>query len=228
MSNEKTIGDVPSKLLGMLIDLLEKLRKEVITPRELSLFLKRQNPFVITDICQEWSEFYRKYFRIIVDFTDVPIPDNPGDFDRIIFIPKGLKLNQVATALRKHFKVSLYIEDLDGSVVKNVRNADKAYAIRLRERVEADEEFKNTSANQLEEQNVNCITLLERLIYELKYFSETGQHLDIKNWTFCAGSRYFDGSVPDVDCSSDDGGLRVRWAGPGGSGDGLRVRQVVS
>jgi hypothetical protein len=37
--------------------------------------------------------------------------------------------------------------------------------------------------------NIRGHYLLERLLYELKYFAETGKHLDIDNLTLCSGSR---------------------------------------
>lgn len=224
----KMIGDLPGKVLGLLADLCHKLQHGVITVRELELFLQRQNPFAITDICQEWQEFYRKYFRLAVDFSSLVIPDNPGDFDRIIFIPQGLKINQVINAMRKRFKVWTYIENLDKDITVNVRTSDRSYAIRLRERVKADEELKNLSANQLQEQGVNAITLLERLIYELKYYDETGQHLDVNNLTLCAGSRFAHGQVPDVYWVALGGKLLVCWCDPGYANGGLRARQAVS
>lgn len=227
MKQEK-VGDVPGKLLGMLADLLHKLQQGVITIQELALFLQRKNPFAITDIRQEWQEFYRKYFRLTVDFSDVVIPEDPGGFDRVIFIPKGLTFAAVIKAMRKRFKVYLYTENLDKDVVNNVRVADKNYAIRVRERVEADEELKNLSANALKERGDNIITLLERLVYELKYYDETGEHLDINNWTLCAGSRDSDGSVPSVRWYGGSGELRVYWSGPDSAGGNLRGRSVVS
>lgn len=64
---------------------------------------------------------------------------------------------------------------------------------------EADEDLKNKSADDLKKEGVKCITLRERLIMELQYFKETGNHLDIiKGITLCAGSRYADGFVPCV------------------------------
>lgn len=224
----QVVGGVPSNILGMLADLLHKLQHGSMTVKELELFLKRQNPFVITDIRSEWQEFYRKYFRLSTDFSEVAIPEDPGGFDRVIFIPQGLTFAQVIKALRKQFQVSLYIEELDKEVTNNVRTPNQSYAIRLRERQEADEELKSTSADQLKRQGINCITLLERLVYELKYYSETNEHLDIINWTLCTGSRDSGGDVPRVYWDSDSCKLRVHWYDPGLANDYLRARQAVS
>ena len=222
------VGGLPGKVLGLLADLLHKLQQGVITERELELFVQRQHPFVISNIQEEWQAFYQKYFRMTVDFSDVAIPDDPGGFDRVIYIPKRLTFAVVVKALRKKFKVYLYTENLDKDVVDNVRVADRNYAIRIRERQEADEELKYLSANQLKTRGDSIITLLERLVYELKYYDETGQHLDVQNWTLCAGSRYSGGLVPRVDWRSDGDKLRVSWSHPDHADARLRGRVVVS
>lgn len=59
----------------------------------------------------------------------------------------------------------------------------------FKKNVEADEELKNLSANDLEKRGGEYITLRERLIMELEYFKATGKHLDIYNVTLCAGSQ---------------------------------------
>ncbi len=103
---------------------------------------------------------------------------------------------------------------------------DGAYAIWVRDRVEADEELKNFSASDLKRQSIAGITLEERLVYELKYFKETGKHLDIKNITLCSGSRVSGGDVSSVDWSGAE--LCVDWCIPVIADDILRSRQAVS
>ena len=229
MSKTQMIGSLPSKVLGLLADLMHKLQHGVITVRELELFLQRKDPFKILDTRSEWQEFYRKYFRIRVDFTNVQIPDDPGGFDRAIFIPKGLKIHDVIKVMRKAFGVwSFNYYELENEIVKNIRQSDRNYAIRLRELVEADEEIKNLLANPLKQQGVNCITLLERLVYELKYLSETGQHPDVQNFTLCAGSRDYRGRVPYVGWNADSGTLRIDLCDLTSADGNLRARQVVS
>ena len=110
--------------------------------------------------------------------------------------------------MKKHFSVSLYTNDLDRDVPTNERDSKTgAYAIRVRD---------------LAEMKLATMTLLERLVYEFKYYSETKSHLDITNITRCDGSRYSDGHVPRVDwCGSK---LLVDWYYADSSGDGLRSR----
>jgi len=227
MSEKQLVGDM-SEWSGMLMDLLRQIGDGSKTRQMFQAFLENRNPFAITNIREEWQEFYRKYFRITVDFSDVIIPEDPGGFPRVIFIPEGLTFATVIKALREKFKVSLYTEDLDKDVTENIRIPDKSYAIRVHGRQEADEEWKDTSASQLKEQNVNCVTLMERLVDEPKWFDETGEHMDIDNWTLCAGSRSSDGVVPNVYWSSDDRVLRVDWDHLDGADGDLRARQAVS
>jgi len=227
MSEKQLVGDM-SEWSGMLMDLLRQIGDGSKTRQMFQAFLENRNPFAITNIREEWQEFYRKYFRITVDFSDVIIPEDPGGFPRVIFIPEGLTFATVIKALREKFKVSLYTEDLDKDVTENIRIPDKSYAIRVHGRQEADEEWKDTSASQLKEQNVNCVTLMERLVDELKWFDETGEHMDIDNWTLCAGSRRSVGYVPGVHWDSDDRKLHVSWYDLGGAPGYLRARQAVS
>jgi len=223
--SKSLVGDM-SDWSGMLAEFFRQIKDGSKTKEQLQAFLENRNPFAITDIRQEWEEFYRKYFRMTVDFTEVAIPDNPSDFERVIFIPQGLTYAAIVKVLKKRFKTWFYTENLDKDIKDDVRTSDKAYAVRFRERVEADEEMKNLSANDLKVKSINSITLMERLILELKYYAETGKHLDISNVTLCAGSRDFDGHVPGVDWSG--GRLFVDWYHPGIAHDGLRARVAVS
>lgn len=178
-----------------------------------------------------WVKFYQKYFNLKVDLSAVKIPDYQEDFERVIIIAQGLTISQVLKALKRYMKVYLYKDDLsDKDIPTNDRDAKNgSYAVRFRKRVEADQELKNYSANDLKENKVAGITLLERLVMELIYFEETdGKHLDIDNWTLCSGSRRSRGYVPYVRWRSDGGGLHVDWRSLDDADGRLRCRAVVS
>jgi len=101
-----------------------------------------------------------------------------------------------------------------------------AYAKRFRNRVEADEENKNLSADAIAKQKTKDITLLERLMLELWYHWKTGGgHLDLVNVTLCAGSRRSDGKVPGV-CWNNSG-LDVGYCAPDLANDRIRFRSVI-
>ncbi len=172
-----------------------------------------------------WQDFYREHFGIEIDFSEIELPETKDDFDRLIIVARGMTMNQVFKACEKHFTCWKYYDDLDKNTPINDRPADKTYAIAIRDRVEADEEYKNLSANELTEKSIKGITLLERLVLELKYFTETGSHLDISNITLCSGSCDSDGDVPFVRWRGGEFG--VDWYEADYSSDDLRCREVV-
>jgi hypothetical protein len=193
------------------------------------------------DVKSVWQRIYKKWFNRRVNFSQLTIPaiyDPEKHF--CVIVAKGMKMNEVVKGLRKHFTVSLYVEDLDGSVTDNDRVADKDYAILFHKKMEADFEYKDTSFYyNLKEQDHHGITLLERLLLEAyfleAYFFETTRyHLDMGGWTSCSGSRNSDGHVLTVDWRSDDSELRVwhtypeRWCYPGYMSNYLHCRIVVS
>jgi len=145
-----------------------------------------------------WQDFYREYFGMELDFSEIEIPETKDGFDRLIVIAKGITVNQVYDACAKRFSCWRYVNDLDKDVPTNDRTSKEAYAVWVRNNIEADEQYKNTSANELAKRSIKGITLLERLVLELKYFAETGNHLDITNVTLCSGSRNSGGGVPVV------------------------------
>ncbi len=179
----------------------------------------------IDAVLLEWVEFYRHYFNLEVDPSTIVIPEQQTGFDRLIIIAKGITMNQVYDACTKQFSCWRYVNDLDENVPNNDRTSNEAYTVWVRNNIEADEQYKNTSANELAKRNIPGITLLERLVLELKYFTETGSHLDITNVTLCSGSRCSGGDVPDVGWVGSE--LGVDWCGSDGSFDDLRCREVV-
>lgn len=175
----------------------------------------------------DWERFLDKYFGMKLDLSGLYVPEHKFGFDRIIVVPQGLTLNRTVEVCRSKFTVYVYQDDLDRDGTVNDRTAlNGAYAIRVRNCVEADEELKNLSADDLARMGIAGITLLERLILELKYYDETGKHLDLHNWTLCSGSRRSDGRVPSVGWSG--GGLYVRWCVPRVADSVLRAREAVS
>ncbi len=177
----------------------------------------------------EWHRFYKKYFGLDLNFSGITIPERREGFDRLIVVAQGITIQQAFEKCREMFGVWKYTDaDLDEVVTLNDRDTKLGhYAIWVRDRIEADEENKNRSANQLKGANINGETLLERLLHELKYYTETKKHLDILNVTLCCGSRYSDGDVPKVRWY-DTGRLSVYGCSPGAAFDGLRCREVVS
>ena len=160
------------------------------------------------EIREEWKKFYHSAFGVEVDFTGVPIPEKPEGNYRLLFIAKGLSLNKVFDTWI--FPKWRYDSDLDKKVPTNKRMPTESYAIWVLAGDEPDVEFLGKSTRVADPNMEIGMTLLERMIFESKYFDETGKHLDVKGITFCSGSRSSVGDVPDVDLDSN-GGVGVSW-----------------
>lgn len=175
-----------------------------------------------------WVKFYREVFGIELDLSKLTMPAHRDGFDRLLVIAEGFSTERVYNACEQQFACWKDTgRTLDEAVPTNDRiPTNGAYAIWIRERVEADEELANKSANDLASMQIPGITLLERLVYEFKYWRETGKHLDIQNITLCSGSRNSVGGVPCVGWFVDE--LSVCWFGVGGRLGSLRSRQVVT
>lgn len=187
-------------------------------------------PVTTGDPLVDWKTLYKKCFGFDVDFTGLKIPEKKDGFDRLIIVAKGVSPNRAFKAAEKLFTCYRYTDDLNGATEgRNEREATKDYAVWVRDRQEADTENKNVSANTLKNRGGTNITLVERMLLEMKYFLETGEHLDTNDtYTMCAGSRYSDGRVPCVYWHRGSEGLYVRWYDSSDQDSRLRARSVVS
>jgi len=232
---KQMVGGVPGNLLGMLADLLHKIQNGIISMQELARFLKRENPFETPSyhkFLNDWEKFYKQVFGITVDLSQVHVPVPRDGFNWLVVMLQGLTAQKLFDKCKELFHVWKWTDKSLDDVIdqtKSVRTSvNGCYAIWLRDRVEADEELKNRSANDLEQSNVQSITLEERLLLELFYFWKTKRHLDIQNWTLCSGSRALDGDVPGVGWRSHDGGLGVDGCNPDDADGSRRSRETVS
>lgn len=178
----------------------------------------------------EWQSFWKGIDGKDRDFSNICIPKKPEGNWRLLVIA-DIALETLYAKCKERFKCWRWINDnndnLDKIVTYNERDAKNGpYAIWVRDEMEADEKYKNLSANDIKGMNIKTETLAERLIHELKYLQETNSHLDIKNITLCAGSRYSDSDIPRVYWNGFDGELRVSRSNPGSSEDSLRARAV--
>ncbi|MFH1193676.1 MAG: hypothetical protein V1661_01635 [bacterium] len=174
-----------------------------------------------------WQSFYRRHFNIDVDFSSVRIPEYQEEFERIILMPRGLTREMILKALKIAFPVFYYYDDFDAAEKFNCRDAlQGSYAIRVRDCVRADNQLKNLSARNLEQMGIAGITLPERRIYELKYFDETGRHLDDSGTvTLCSGTTDALGNFSGVRWHDEK--LDLDWYEPQQKSSNLRARAVM-
>lgn len=255
MSNDNVYESLykVEKFIGKLIldgkrdprQVLRLLQVVVENPDFISILDAPRNASVSTEPAGGWAaeytRFYAEVFGLEVNFVGVEIPAEQPGFGWVVMIPQGLTLNQTWAKCQERFPAESYIgSDLDQAVLTSDRTSAKAYAKRLRNRVEADEENKSLSADDLKanghwgiallERLVlkanghQGITLLERLVLELWYHWKTGDHLDLVNVTLCAGSRHSAGHVPRVGWYDDQ--LNVYDGYPGDAEGSIRSRSI--
>ncbi|OJI06892.1 hypothetical protein BK004_02005 [bacterium CG10_46_32] len=187
----------------------------------------RMQAILQSDVRTEWEDFYGRVLGMGVGFSHLALPAPKPGFNKVLIIAHGLQLSRLLHACEERFPVRCYWDNTDSAISRNERDsATGSYAIRVRDRVEADEELKNLSAEDIAEREIATETALERVIHELKYNDEKGGHLDVKSITLCSGSRVSDGHVPSVDWFG--GALSLHWHYPQGAGARLRARAVVS
>ncbi len=166
----------------------------------------------------KWEDRWKR------DLSGLWIPEHQEGFDRLLVMPQGMTTNKAFDRLTAAgIPVWRYTDNLNITFSARLANAD--YAVWVRDRQEADEEWKEKSANDALAAFVNGITLPERLVFEEDYFLETGNHLDEQNITLCSGSRSPGGNVPVVCWLVDE--VLVRWCEARGALGNLRCREVV-
>lgn len=134
-----------------------------------------------------------------------------------------LSTSELIMECKKNFPVYSYWNEKE--LDRNFPAPKKKTVRYFKKVVEADEELKNMSVEDLEKKRIIGISLRERIIMELQYYSETGNHLDIDNWTLCSGSRSSGGNVPSAYWS---GGFSVDRRFCGNHFSDLRAREAVS
>lgn len=183
----------------------------------------------------EWKKFYWKFFRHQLDVENICVPARQEGFDRLIVVAKGFTLNQIYAVMAKHFDCWQYTGDLDKAVPHNARDAnrDGSYGVWLRDCQEADEVNKDRSAydrwgtrQPIFKPEMPEITLAERMLYEIKFWDETGDHLDMDNLTICTGSRDAVGFALCMRCYS--GEVKVFYVDPDNHYPEWRARSAVS
>lgn len=167
----------------------------------------------------KWEDRWKR------DLSGLWVPEHQDGFDRLLVIPQGMTPNAAYGRLESAgIPAWRYIADLNTIFSSRLPNA--YYAVWIRDRQEADEEWQGKSANDALALFVNGITLTEWLVAEENYFCETGKHLDEQSITLCAGSRDPAGLVPRVDW--DDSKVDVGWCGAYDAFGSVRLREVVS
>jgi hypothetical protein len=221
--------------LDIISEFVRGLRDGVFTHVEAKLFLEKKNPFPIVDVAfvdvddqiRRWQVFLDTTFGISLNPKSLVISPHQRGLDCLIIIPEGPTLEHVILACQKRFKVRSYCEDLHKLILTNTSEPRRTYAFWIRDRIEADKENSNISATIIKQQSIPTMMLLERLLYGLKYYTETDDHLDRSCTTLCAASRDMMGQVPTVAWNQRRSRLEIHRCEPDVKKENLRARTVV-
>ncbi len=139
-------------------------------------------------ICK-WEEFYKNVFQQDVDFGEVIIPPKPSlEGCQLLFVAKGLSLDILYTKCEEFFDLDdLEGHSLDALVPYNARISSENYVVWT---LNPSKEYVVCRAGGVVDVSLMVtITLLERMLLELKYFVETKKHIDNEVLAYCGGSR---------------------------------------
>ena len=151
------------------------------------------------------------------------------EFDQLIVVPRGIGIQKLLDLMGTKCPVYTPLCATDfNRIVDQRRNTFKGYKILVRGRVDADREYLNLSAAEITRREIQCITLLECLLFEAMYFAEREKRLDAHFNTLCAGSRFPDGSVPTVGRNERTGGIEIYKYPPNRPSNNLSIREVVT
>jgi len=125
---------------------------------------ERMQAILQSGVRSEWEDFYRRVLGIGVDLSHLALPAPKQGFNKVLIIARGLRLSRLIHACEERFPVRCYWNNLDSAISRNERDsASGSYAIRVRDRVEADEELKNLSAETIAERRIATETALEHV-----------------------------------------------------------------
>jgi len=232
---KQMVGNVPGNVLDMLADLSLKIQNGTMTPKQLEMFLKGQNPFENLDysiILNDWEKFFYKIHGLKVDFAGVRIPEaDDNAFPWFSCSPENFSTERAFSGGKKLYnKWKWTDESLDDVLDLSFgRDSQKdPYIVRFHANWEADKALKNLSADIIAEKKINTATLKERILLGDFLYWKYKRHLDVKNITLCAGSRGSDRLVPYVCWAPGYLEVRVDWYYSSSAYSVLRARKVVS
>lgn len=151
------------------------------------------------DALREWEQFYKTHFGLNLSFETIMLPQKPVFECALEVVPKCISKTIAFNRAKELFPTRLYYKELEKSIPRNARQSlGRDYAFWVNIGSKPDAQFLGQSAMAADPSMRIGMNFLERTILEIKYFIETGMHLDTESMTLCSGSRYHDGGIPAV------------------------------
>lgn len=187
---------------------------------------KKKYPLKSREKIKDWENFLKKRFpETQFDLSKLEIPQRTAEeekeFTRLLFSTSKLKLFKKCEELFP--SVNNTFEDLDEFIEKDAGEDSFKW---VRDVEAADKKHKNKSGNMAGKEKLNAETISDRVMHEIKYFDETGDHLDKQTGTLTSSR---DSGGKFLFAADWDGGwFHVSWSSPGDRNTHWRFRQVVS
>lgn len=156
---------------------------------------------------QVYFEEWRGFFKLVgvpvgsLDGTKIPLKNlDQSNFKRLIITSGDMRYKSLAKICKANFDISFPYENMEGATKRREeRFPNYRSAIWVKDSQESDKDNHRKSWRDLLKEEHIGINLRERVIFHLKYYLETGKHLDDKKTaTLCSGTQFPENKVPYV------------------------------
>lgn len=179
---------------------------------------------LLLEMLSDWEKFYRTFFKIKLDLSEVLIPKEQKEFDQILFIAGGLTLPCVLEACKKSGRSVMWNVSAVEGVMDERMGFNETYALRICGLTNGDEKFLGMTVGDIRTKNIKTMTIMEYLIFGLKF--QPFMDLDQGGATLCSGSRLKDGKIPVVNFLKDS--VTIDWLPEEKVQNSVRSREVLT
>jgi hypothetical protein len=178
----------------------------------------------------DWEKFYKDQFGLEVDFSQTKVPDfligqqeSKEDW-RLLGFPQGFySIDKAVEQANLLFPCDKYYEYLDEDMRGHTRNARSSYFIWVQNGINPSAYWIGKAPKR---DGLNKgLTLLEAIIFQMKYFLETGTHLNPECDTYCNGSRNKQDYIPCI--GFKNGVCKIGWVEKESFGEKDGIREVL-
>lgn len=148
----------------------------------------------------DWRSFYQSEFGIALGNVDISAAFTGSE--RLIVVAQSLTADDVLAHCERYFRITF---GMPRPVANNIRhedrNSNRSYAITIPPHFKSKKSGSVPNADSFIAAGHRGMTLLERLLLELKHFVETGKHIEgASSSTLCTGTRMDADFIPSVGC----------------------------
>jgi len=145
-----------------------------------------------------WRSFYQREFGIVLGNVDIQKARSGSE--RLIVVAQSLTVDEVLSHCEKYFPISFsMMTPVENYIRHEDRQATHTYAIHIPSRFDYNKCDPVLTANAFVAAGQSGMTLLERLLLELKHFIETGEHVEGRSSaTLCTGTWMDSDFIPYV------------------------------